>query len=313
MHVRRRCRCRRRARLRSPRASRSGRGPHGGGGRRQGGGGDGPGGGARVERARAPAAARGRRDPLRARRGLPSHRGHRSGASSARMRQAANAADRILGLANGLGPEDLLLCLVSGGGSALLVAPAPGVSLDDKQAINRALLASGANITEMNTVRKHLSRIKGGRLATASHPARCHAVLLLRRSGRRAGDHRVRTDGGGPDDGCGCPRGRGALRACRCPRPSRLGGRPRSRSPRSPATLVSPEAPWRSWRAPSGPWRRRRGWRARRATRPSYSATRSRARRARWRLCTRASPARRGGGDNRVGPPACSSPEARPR
>ena len=88
------------------------------------------------------------------------------------------AADRILGLASGLGPEDLLLCLVSGGGSALLVAPAPGVSLDDKQAINRALLASGANITEMNTVRKHLSRIKGGRLAAASHPARCHAVLL---------------------------------------------------------------------------------------------------------------------------------------
>ena len=88
------------------------------------------------------------------------------------------AADRILGLADGLGPEDLLLCLVSGGGSALLVAPAPGVSLDEKQAINRALLASGANITEMNTVRKHLSRIKGGRLAAASHPARCHAVLL---------------------------------------------------------------------------------------------------------------------------------------
>ena len=88
------------------------------------------------------------------------------------------AASRILGLANGLGPEDLLLCLVSGGGSALLVAPAPGVSLDDKQAINRALLASGANITEMNTVRKHLSRIKGGRLTAASHPARCHAVLL---------------------------------------------------------------------------------------------------------------------------------------
>ena len=88
------------------------------------------------------------------------------------------AASRILGLADGLGPEDLLLCLVSGGGSALLVAPAPGVSLDEKQAVNRALLASGANITEMNTVRKHLSRIKGGRLAAASHPARCHAVLL---------------------------------------------------------------------------------------------------------------------------------------
>ena len=88
------------------------------------------------------------------------------------------AAERILALAEGLGKEDLLLCLVSGGGSALLAAPAPGVALDDKQAINRALLASGANITEMNTVRKHLSRIKGGRLAVASHPARCHAVLV---------------------------------------------------------------------------------------------------------------------------------------
>ena len=88
------------------------------------------------------------------------------------------AAERILALAEGLGKGDLLLCLVSGGGSALLAAPAPGVALDDKQAINRALLASGANITEMNTVRKHLSRIKGGRLAAASHPARCHAVLV---------------------------------------------------------------------------------------------------------------------------------------
>ena len=88
------------------------------------------------------------------------------------------AAERILGMAGGLGPDDLLLCLVSGGGSALLAAPAPGVALEEKQAVNRALLASGANITEMNTVRKHLSRIKGGRLAVASHPARCHAVLI---------------------------------------------------------------------------------------------------------------------------------------
>ena len=88
------------------------------------------------------------------------------------------AAERILGLAGGLGPDDLLLCLVSGGGSALLAAPTGGVSLDDKQAVNRALLASGANITEMNTVRKHLSRIKGGRLAAAGYPARCHAVLV---------------------------------------------------------------------------------------------------------------------------------------
>ena len=89
-----------------------------------------------------------------------------------------SAAERILALASGLGPRDLLLCLISGGGSALLVAPAPGVELADKQAINRALLASGANISDMNVVRKHLSRIKGGRLAAACHPARCHAVLI---------------------------------------------------------------------------------------------------------------------------------------
>ena len=58
--------------------------------------------------------------------------------------------------------DDLLLCLISGGGSALLALPAPGISLEDKQSINRALLMSGAPISEMNTVRKHLSAIKGG-------------------------------------------------------------------------------------------------------------------------------------------------------
>ncbi len=88
------------------------------------------------------------------------------------------AGGRMLELAAGLGPDDLLLCLVSGGGSALLSAPPPGVTLAEKQAVNRALLASGANIHEMNAVRKHLSLVKGGRLAAAAHPARCHAVLI---------------------------------------------------------------------------------------------------------------------------------------
>ena len=82
-----------------------------------------------------------------------------------------DAARRILGLVRGLGPNDMVLALISGGGSALLTLPAEGLSLDDKQAINRALLACGAPIGEMNAVRKHLSCIKGGRLAAAAFPA----------------------------------------------------------------------------------------------------------------------------------------------
>ncbi len=86
------------------------------------------------------------------------------------------AAERMLALAAGLSPDDLVLCLISGGGSALLTLPAEGLTLADKQGINQALLASGANIVEMNCVRKHLSRIKGGRLAAACAPAQ---VLTL--------------------------------------------------------------------------------------------------------------------------------------
>jgi hydroxypyruvate reductase len=88
------------------------------------------------------------------------------------------AAERVLHLVQGLGENDLVLCLISGGGSALLALPAPGLTLQDKQAINRALLKSGANITEMNCVRKHLSAIKGGRLAAACHPARVVTLTI---------------------------------------------------------------------------------------------------------------------------------------
>ncbi|HYE39153.1 MAG TPA: glycerate kinase [Ramlibacter sp.] len=88
------------------------------------------------------------------------------------------AAERILALAHGLTPDDLVLCLISGGGSALLTLPAEGLSLEEKQGINRALLESGANITEMNCVRKHLSRIKGGRLAAACAPARVVTLTI---------------------------------------------------------------------------------------------------------------------------------------
>ncbi|MBU0752818.1 MAG: glycerate kinase [Gammaproteobacteria bacterium] len=82
------------------------------------------------------------------------------------------AAAEMFELVRGLTAEDMVLCLISGGGSALLALPAPGLTLADKQSVNRALLKSGANIHEMNCVRKHLSAIKGGRLALACAPAR---------------------------------------------------------------------------------------------------------------------------------------------
>lgn len=88
------------------------------------------------------------------------------------------AAERMLQLVQGLTSDDLVLCLISGGGSSLLPLPLPGLSLADDQSLNRALLASGASISEMNCVRRHLSAIKGGRLAAACHPARVVNLLL---------------------------------------------------------------------------------------------------------------------------------------
>jgi glycerate 2-kinase len=88
------------------------------------------------------------------------------------------AAERILASIRGLSADDLVLCLISGGGSSLLALPAPGVTLEDKQSINKALARSGATIGEMNCLRKHLSAIKGGRLAAAAAPARVVALLI---------------------------------------------------------------------------------------------------------------------------------------
>ena len=88
------------------------------------------------------------------------------------------AAARLLEVVRGLSADDLVICLISGGGSSLLPLPGEGVSLEDKQAINRALLKSGATISEMNCVRRHLSAIKGGRLAAACHPARVVNLLI---------------------------------------------------------------------------------------------------------------------------------------
>lgn len=88
------------------------------------------------------------------------------------------AAQRILQMVQGLSADDLVLCLISGGGSSLLTLPAEGLSFENKQAINQALLNSGANIGEMNCVRKHLSRIKGGRLAAACAPAQVVTLTI---------------------------------------------------------------------------------------------------------------------------------------
>jgi glycerate 2-kinase len=113
--------------------------------------------------------------------------GHLAPTRRVRLREAghpvpdergAEAAREIRSLVERAGADDLVLVLVSGGGSALLPAPAPPISLADKQAVTRLLLAAGATINQLNAVRKHLSLLKGGQLARAASPARVHALLL---------------------------------------------------------------------------------------------------------------------------------------
>ena len=87
-------------------------------------------------------------------------------------------ASRIAAMTAALGPDDLVLCLLSGGGSALLALPPKGLTLEDLQAVNRALLLSGANIREMNCVRRHLSQLQGGRLAARCAPARVVTLMI---------------------------------------------------------------------------------------------------------------------------------------
>ncbi len=89
-----------------------------------------------------------------------------------------DATRRILELISGLSKDDLVVCLISGGGSALLNLPLPGITLEEKQLVNKGLLSSGASIAEMNCVRRHLSQVKGGRLAAACHPAKVVTLLI---------------------------------------------------------------------------------------------------------------------------------------
>src|ERR1700677_1909392 len=98
------------------------------------------------------------------------------------------AAERMLALVQGLSPDDLVLCLISGGGSALLPLPAPGLTLELTQTLGRGLLASGATISEFNCVRRHLSNIKGGRPGAACHPARVLTLLMSDVPGERPTD-----------------------------------------------------------------------------------------------------------------------------
>lgn len=92
--------------------------------------------------------------------------------------QGVAGTERMIDLLKQADAESFVVCLISGGGSALLVAPSEGVSLDEKQQLTRTLLQAGADIVELNTVRKHLSRVKAGRLAEAARPARVLSLIL---------------------------------------------------------------------------------------------------------------------------------------
>ena len=148
------------------------------------------------------------------------------------------AARRIIELARGLGSKDQLVCLISGGGSALLALPAPGLTLADKQEVTRALLASGATIGEINAVRKHLSAIKGGRLAAAAFPAR---VLTLAISDVPGDDPAVIASGPTVPDPTSFADARAVLDKYRIDRPAAVWPtlKPPARKPRSPAIRCS--------------------------------------------------------------------------
>ena len=223
------------------------------------------------------------------------------------------AAARMLEAVKGLGPDDLVLCLISGGGSALLAAPAEGLTLEDKQAVNRALLKSGANITEMNCVRKHLSAIKGGRLAAAAAPAR---VVTLAISDVPGDDPSVIASGPtvpDPDHLRRCARRARQVRHRRAARGDRAPARREGRNAEARRSALRAErgdhARHRAGRAAR---RRRRGARGRRRAGDPRRLDRGRGARRRGGARRHRSPGRalRRALPNR---PACCSPAARRR
>ena len=204
---------------------------------------------------------------------------------AAGLESAASALEH----AEGAGArDDLVLVLMSGGASANWIAPA-GITFAEKQAVTRALLRSGANIGEINTVRKHLSHIKGGRLARAAASGARRDARGLGRAGRRSGGDRLRPDRARSFDARRRARDRRALQA----RPARRGRaraqRSRRTKARSPATRRSPAANSISSRGRPTPSARPKRRSAAPATRSSSSASGSKARRARSRPITRGS------------------------
>ena len=115
------------------------------------------------------------------------------------------AAERILETVSGLTADDMVIALISGGASSLLVLPGRGLTLNDKQAVNAELLKCGATISEMNCVRRHLSRIKGGRLGAACHPATLVTLLISDVPGDNPMDIGSGPNGPRPNHLCRCP------------------------------------------------------------------------------------------------------------
>ena len=209
------------------------------------------------------------------------------------------ATERTLELADAATADDLVLVLMSGGASANWIAPANGVSFADKQAVTRALLRSGANIGEMNTVRKHLSRIKGGRLALRAQPAR---VVTLAISDVPGDDPAVIGSGPTVGDPSTLADARAVVARYRLDLPAavqRALNDPSNETPKpgDPDVRIGSNTSWSRGRPTrSAPPRRRC---APRATNASCSATASKARRARSRPSTpsaRWSSRRRAGG-----------------